>query len=214
MERLFWVSRENGVKDTVSGNKISTFLNKSTWSYCKIVTSNKPSQMKISEIFKEIVHRIGFDERSPFVLLQIDETNMRIAIPITIYTLVVERFMYNRTVLLWGLVTKKMYNLCFTVLAVCSVQLLVIAMLYLAGKLRKAKVARASMLIFNIACFTAGQIIAVYAYAIGKQVFIFLPMVSWIFALMIMIRPCSFFSRMKLQASSSSAMPMSPRLRL
>ena len=142
--------------------------------------------MEFKNAINKFLHLLGFDERNPDVLAYIDSVNMRISIPLAIYTLVIEKFMYNRTVLLWHLISKRMYNLAFIILAICSVQLLVVAILYVTGKKRNTKLSRISLHIFVFSCFIVGQMIAVYDYSIGKQAFIFLPMVAWVFALLLL----------------------------
>ena len=142
--------------------------------------------MEFKNAINKFLHLLGFDERNPDVLAYIDSVNMRISIPLAIYTLVIEKFMYNRTVLLWHLISKRMYNLAFIILAICSVQLLVVAILYVTGKKRNTKLSRISLHIFVFSCFIVGQMIATYDYSIGKQAFIFLPMVAWVFALLLL----------------------------
>ena len=141
--------------------------------------------MALKNALHKFLHLLGFDEHNPDVLAYIDSVNMRISIPLCIYTLVIERFMYNRTVLLWGLISRKHYNLLFGILAVCAAQLLIVALLYVMGKFRNAIVSRASLYIYVFSCFIVGQLIAIYDYSIGKQVFVFLPMVAWVFALLL-----------------------------
>lgn len=155
--------------------------------YCNIkYRKHMPVKIKPVDIFKSMVHMIGFDERDPLVLSFIDEMNMKIAIPVAIYTLIMERFMYNRTVILWGLMPKFQYNLCFGIVSAASILLLVYSIIYLSAKKRRNdKLSRVVLYLFVAACFIAGQTIAVYDYAIRKQVFVFLPMVAWIFALML-----------------------------
>ncbi|MBR2760348.1 MAG: EAL domain-containing protein [Solobacterium sp.] len=134
---------------------------------------------------------LGLGKKSSFVHEQLDYANLRMAVPITIYTLFASRSMYNRTVLLWHLVSEQVYNSLFVILAVCSVHLLIYSLLYLfLPKFRSHKYAVFSIYLYIIACCLAGQLIAIYDYAIGKQVFIFLPLVAWIFALML-INPVS-----------------------
>ncbi len=142
--------------------------------------------MTINEVFKNILHVLGFDEKNPAVFEYIDTMNMRISIPLALYTLVVEYFMYNRSVFLWGLISKKMYHMAFYALGFAAVQLLVVALLYVSGKYKNAIVCRISLYFYLFACFTIGQIIATYDYSVGKQAFVFLPMVAWAFALVLM----------------------------
>ena len=141
--------------------------------------------MSFRELWERFISTFGLFRKSPFVQRLIHETNFRIAIPMCIYTLLAEKYMYNRTVMLWHLVTKNVYDSLFAVLAFASIQLLVISILYLSGKVRKNGIALASIYVYVTACSLAGQTIAAYDFAIGKQVFVFLPMVAWIFALLL-----------------------------
>ena len=149
--------------------------------------------MSINDFFKNILHVLGFDEKNPAVFEYIDTMNMRISIPLAVYTLVVEYFMYNRSVFLWGLISKKSYNLMFYVLGFAAVQLLIVALLYETRKYRNTLVCRISLYFYLFACFIIGQSIATYDYSVGKQAFVFLPMVAWTFALVLMFPLVSIF---------------------
>ncbi len=142
--------------------------------------------MKFADIIHHILRFSHLDKKSIFVRKWIDEVNMRAAIPVTIYTIIMERFMYNRTVLLWRLVPKFIYNGSFYLLGILSLQLFVVALLFTTGKYRNHKVASISTYLYVLGCAVVGQSIAVNDYAIGKQVIVFLPMVSWIFALFLL----------------------------
>ena len=147
--------------------------------------------MSFQELWKRFLFFWGLDKKSSFVQDQLDLTNLRTAVPITIYTLVAARSMYNRTVLLWHLVSADVYNSLFMILAICSGHLLIYSLVYLfVKKARSHAYAAFSIYLYVIACCLAGQMIAIYDYAIGKQVFIFLPLVAWIFALLL-INPIS-----------------------
>ena len=149
--------------------------------------------MSINDFFKNILHVLGFDEKNRAVFEYIDTMNMRISIPLAVYTLVVEYFMYNRSVFLWGLISKKSYNLMFYVLGFAAVQLLIVALLYETRKYRNTLVCRISLYFYLFACFIIGQSIATYDYSVGKQAFVFLPMVAWTFALVLMFPLVSIF---------------------
>ena len=146
--------------------------------------------MAQSETIQRILHFFRFTKFSDFVCERIDKSNMRTAVPITLYTLIMERFMYNRTVILWGLIPRNVYIGSFVVLALLSVQLLIVSLLYLSGRFRNHKAAVISLYLYYFGCVVIGQTIAVIDYAIGKQVILFLPMVSWLFALFL-INPFS-----------------------
>ncbi|MBR4454661.1 MAG: diguanylate cyclase [Solobacterium sp.] len=141
--------------------------------------------MELNKFILSILHFFRLDRKSEFVQEWIDRTNMHTAVPVSIYTLFMERVLYNRTVLLWGLIPKVVYNYCFIALAVCSIQLLAVSLLYLTGKLKSHKIVCVSLYIFFFGCVVLGQIISIYDYAIGKQMIVLIPIVAWIFALML-----------------------------
>ncbi|MBQ9328014.1 MAG: EAL domain-containing protein [Solobacterium sp.] len=140
----------------------------------------------IKELFQTILHFFRLDKKSPFVRDWVDRNNMRASIAITIYTVIMERFMYNRTVMLWGLIPRNLYNTAFYVLGFSTLQLFIVALLYLSGKVRSHRLTAISLSIFVLACCIVGQGISVYDYAIGKQTIVFLPLVAWIFALLLL----------------------------
>ena len=142
--------------------------------------------MTFAQGLTQLIHFFRLDHKSRFVRDSIDSSNMRAAIPVAIYTLITERVMYNRTVLLWNLVPKTVYYAAFVLLALVCIQLLITSTLYLSGRYRNHTAATISSYIFYIGCAVLGQGIAVCSYAVGKQVFLFLPMVAWIFALFLL----------------------------
>lgn len=142
--------------------------------------------LTLTQGLAKFIHFFRLDHKSRFVRDSIDSSNMRAAVPVAIYTLITERIMYNRTVLLWNLVPKTVYHAAFVLLALVCIQLLITSTLYLSGRYRNHTAVTISSYIFYIGCAVLGQGIAVYSYAVGKQVIMFLPMVAWIFALFLL----------------------------
>ena len=142
--------------------------------------------LTLTQGLAKFIHFFRLDQKSRFVRDSIDSSNMRAAVPVAIYTLITERIMYNRTVLLWNLVPKTVYHAAFVLLALVCIQLLITSTLYLSGRYRNHTAVTISSYIFYIGCAVLGQGIAVFSYAVGKQVIMFLPMVAWIFALFLL----------------------------
>ena len=137
---------------------------------------------KVLGLFEKIKSLIKV---TPFVYASIVDMNLGMAIPITIFTMVMSRLMYSRTVLLWGILKKNQYFFLLGVVSLCSLQLLVYAITSKLTKKTNVVVATISVYVFAFGCFTVGQTIALYNYAVGKQAIMFLPMVFCIFTMMI-----------------------------
>lgn len=120
---------------------------------------------------------------SDYAKKRIDHANMSMARWLSIYTIVTELLMYNVNFGHSGTRDAYIYNISFAVLAVVTIQLFIISMLYKKGNV-KHKIVVSSLTIFVLSCSVCGTLIGRQNYEIIPQIVIFLPFVMWNFALL------------------------------